>query len=69
MSPLRRACLEGEYVPTDADGKQEKEDTEPKRIDNKEDAIEQSDPYHGDWHDLDTERNGLVFTEAMDIGA
>ena len=38
----------GKDMPTDADGKQEEEDAWPKRIDYKEDAIEQSDPYHSD---------------------
>ena len=48
MSPLRRTGLEGEYVPTDADGKQKEEDAQPERVNHKEDAIEQSGPYHGD---------------------
>ena len=69
MSPLRRTCLEGEYVPTDTDGKQEKEDTKPKRIDNKEDAIEQSDPHHGDGYHFGTKRDSFVLAKATDIGA
>lgn len=68
MSPLRSACLEGKDVPADTDGKQEKENTEPKRIDYKEDAIEQSGPYHGDRNDLGTEGNGFVFAETADVG-
>ena len=56
-------------MPTDADGKQEKKDTEPKRIDNKEDAIEQSDPHHGDGYHLGTEGDSFVLAEATDIGA
>ena len=56
-------------MPTDADGKQKEENAQPKRINHKEDAIEQSNPYHGDRNNLDTEGDSLVFTKTMNIGA
>lgn len=52
-------------MPTDADGKQKEEDAQPERVNHKEDAIEQSGPYHGDWHDLDTEGDGSSKSEGI----
>lgn len=56
-------------MPADADGKQEEEDAEPKRIDNKKDAIEQGEPHHGDRNNFGTEGDGFVFAETADVGS
>ena len=54
-------------MPTDGYSKEEKKEFEPQRIDHKEDAIEQCNPYQRYGDDLGTEGYGLIFAKTTNI--